>query len=240
MTQLVFLHGPGAGATPESFRYQLKHFPGSLAPTLPGNPDGTACSSMERYVEWVRGWLWAQGHKRDLVLCGYTLGAYIALQYALDYPEEVKGIAIMTIAMQPKNLDQEVFASRLRAAENPAAFEEWLKAMRHLMRHIDDQALVDELIASHRKVGPMAQHDALKVMEQFDARDRIGGLKPKLLVLQASDWQKAVAAADWEGAIHRAVPGSQFATLPHTGHFPMAEQPAAFNRLFEEFVAKLG
>ena len=41
-------------------------------------------------MEWVRGWLWAQGLKGDLVLIGYTLGASIALQYGLDYPDEVK------------------------------------------------------------------------------------------------------------------------------------------------------
>jgi 4,5:9,10-diseco-3-hydroxy-5,9,17-trioxoandrosta-1(10),2-diene-4-oate hydrolase len=239
MTQLVFIHGPGAGATPKSFRYQLEHFPGSLAPVLPGNPDGTACPSIERYVEWVRGWLWAQGHKRDLVLCGYTLGGYIALQYALDYPEEVKGIAIMTVAMRPKNLAEEVFASRLRAAASPAAFEVWLDSMRKLMGHITDPAFREELIASHRIVGPRAQHDALVVMEKFDVRDRIGGLKPKLLLLQGSDWQNAVAPGEWEGEIHRSVPGSQFVRLPHTGHFPMAEQPAAFNRTFEEFLATL-
>jgi len=30
------------------------------------------------------------GSERDLVLIGYTLGASIALQYGLDYPDEVK------------------------------------------------------------------------------------------------------------------------------------------------------
>ena len=44
----------------------------------------------------MRGWLWAKGLNKDLVLVGYTLGASIALEYALDYPDEVKGIIIMT------------------------------------------------------------------------------------------------------------------------------------------------
>ena len=34
-----------------------------------------------------------QNLKKDLVLVGYTLGASIALQYALDYPKRQKGIA---------------------------------------------------------------------------------------------------------------------------------------------------
>ncbi len=90
MPQLVFLHGPGAGGCAEGFQYQLKSFPGSLAPTLPGHLRGAPCTSVARYTEWLRGWLWAQGHERDLILVGFTLGACIALQYGLDYPEEVR------------------------------------------------------------------------------------------------------------------------------------------------------
>ena len=87
MTQFVFIHGPGAGGCADSFVHQLEHFPGSVAPNLPGHLSGDPCPDVARYTEWLRGWLWAQGMNRDLVLCGFTLGACIALQYALDYPE---------------------------------------------------------------------------------------------------------------------------------------------------------
>ena len=43
MPQLVFIHGPGAGACAEAFHYQLKHFPKSVAPDLPGHLEGTRC-----------------------------------------------------------------------------------------------------------------------------------------------------------------------------------------------------
>ena len=81
MTQLVFIHGPGAGGCADGFRHQLNAFPGSLAPTLPGHLSGAPCESVERYTDWLRGWLWAQSCNRDLVLVGFTLGASIALQY---------------------------------------------------------------------------------------------------------------------------------------------------------------
>ena len=102
MTQMVFIHGPGAGGCAESFVYQLEHYLGSLAPTLPGHPEGAACTSVERYAEWLRGWLWSQGKRKELVLVGYTLGGCIALQYALDYPDEVKALVLMTTGMRPR------------------------------------------------------------------------------------------------------------------------------------------
>ena len=92
MSQLVFLHGPGAGACADAFHHQVKHFPEGVAPTLPGHLEGNRCPDVERYTEWARGWLWAQGLKENLVLVGYTLGASIALQYGLDYPDEVNAL----------------------------------------------------------------------------------------------------------------------------------------------------
>ena len=103
MTQIVFIHGPGAGGCADSYINQLYHYPSSLAPNLPGHLDGAPCSSVERYTEWLRGWLHARGYDHDLVLSGFTLGACVALQYALDYPEEVKALALMTIAMRPSS-----------------------------------------------------------------------------------------------------------------------------------------
>ena len=44
MPQLVFLHGPGAGACADAYHYQLQHFPNSVAPTLPGHLEGTPVS----------------------------------------------------------------------------------------------------------------------------------------------------------------------------------------------------
>ena len=139
MAQLVFIHGPGAGGCAESFRYQLDYFPGSLAPTLPGHPAGAPCASVERYTDWVRGWLWAQGHRQDLVLVGFTLGACIALQYGLDYPEEVQGLVLMTVAMRPKQREQGTYDFRLRAAEDPVVYERWIDAMRESMHFVEPQ-----------------------------------------------------------------------------------------------------
>ena len=102
MNQMVFIHGPGAGGCADSFVHQLKYYPGSLAPTLPGHPDGTACPNVELYTEWVRGWLWSKDRQKGFVLVGFSLGGCIALQYGLDYPDEVKALVLMTTGMRPR------------------------------------------------------------------------------------------------------------------------------------------
>lgn len=236
MTQFVWIHGPGAGGCAESFRYQLDHFPGSLAPTLPGHPSGAPCASIERYTDWLRGWLWAQGQRQDLVLGGFTLGACIALQYGLDYPQEVRGLVLMTVAMRPKQRPQRMYDFRLRAAEDPVVYEQWLDAMRQSM-HFVEPTRREQLIACHRQVGPRSQHDDLVVIDRFDVRDRIHTLKPPLLLMRGRE--DPLALEEYEREIHEAVPGSQYLTFEKAGHFPMAERPEAVNAAIEAFLDRL-
>ena len=60
MSQMVFIHGPGAGGCGESFVHQLKHYPGSLAPTLPGHLDGKPVSQCGTIYGMVEGMVMVQ------------------------------------------------------------------------------------------------------------------------------------------------------------------------------------
>jgi len=236
MSQLVFIHGPGAGGCAEGFRLQLKHFLGSLAPTLPGHPDGAPCDSVKAYTDWLRGWLWAQGHTQDLVLSGFTLGSCIALQYALDYPDEVRGLVLMTVAMRSKQRAPDTLNFRLRAEQDPAVHQQWLTSMSDIM-HFIEPGFREALINCHRRVGPRSQYNDLVVIDQFDVQERIAALKPPLLLIRGMD--DPLAPEEYEREIHEAVPGSQYIRLSQAGHFPMAERPEAVNEAIQTFIDRL-
>lgn len=237
MSQFVFIHGPGAGGCAASFRRQLDAFPGSIAPDLPGHLAGISCASVERYTDWLRGWLWAQGHQRDLVLVGFTLGSCIALQYALDYPDEVQALVLMTVSMRAKKRAPDTLNFRLQAATDPAVHAQWLDAMRQAMQWVAPD-FREQLITCHRQVGPLSQHRDLVVIDQFDVQDRIHTLQTPLLLIRGMD--DPLAPEEYERDIHQAVPGSHYLPLRQAGHFPMAEQPEVINKAIVDFVARLG
>jgi 3-oxoadipate enol-lactonase len=237
MPQLVFIHGPGAGACADAYHHQLAHFAGSVAPNLPGHLEGTRCPDVARYTEWVRGWLWAQGMKNDLVLVGYTLGASIGLQYGLDYPEEVKGLVLMTVAARPKVRPAGAYDMRLRAAADPKVYEEeWIPFQRKAMKFVEP-GLRERLMERHRQVGPMSQYHDLMAIDSFDVRERIARLQPKLLLLRGVD--DPGNPPEYEKEMHEAVSGSRYVKLSGAGHFPCTEVPADVNGLIEEFVSTL-
>ena len=236
MPQLVFIHGPGAGACADAYYHQSRYFAGSVAPNLPGHLEGIRCPDVARYAEWVRGWLWARGLTKDLVLVGYTLGASIALQFGLDYPEEVKGLVVMTVAVRPKVRPPGTYEMRLRALEDPKVYAEWLAYQGKAM-YLVEPGLRERLLERHRQVGPLSQYHDLMAIDAFDVRDRIASLKPKLLLLRGL--KDHGNPPEYEKEIHEAVPGSQYIKLPDAGHFPPTEIPEKFNALVAAFVAAL-
>ncbi len=237
MSQLVFLHGPGAGGCADAYYYQRQYFPDCVAPTLPGHLEGTPCPDVVRYTEWLRGWLWSQGLNSELVLVGYTLGASIALQYGLDYPDEVSGLVIMTVAAGPKTRAPGAYEMRLRAAEDPKVYEnEWMAHQRKAMKFVEPD-LRDRLLERHRQVGPLSQYHDLKAIDAFDVRDRVANLRPKLLRVRGMD--DPGSPPEYEKDIHEAVQGSRYVKLNGAGHFPATEKPEEVNALIREFADSL-
>jgi 4,5:9,10-diseco-3-hydroxy-5,9,17-trioxoandrosta-1(10),2-diene-4-oate hydrolase len=234
MTQMVFIHGPGAGGCAESFVYQLNYYLSSLAPTLPGHPDGAPCASVERYTDWLRGWLWSQGKQKDLVLVGYTLGGCIALQYGLDYPDEVKALVLMTTGMRPRERAPAALELRAKATADPEFYRQWLELMRHQFLFMEPE-LAERLVECHRRVGPLSQYRDFVAIDHFDLRDRIDTLKAPLLLIRGVD--DPAKTPEYELEIHQSVPGSRYVKLKGCGHFPFAERPAEVNRAIDEFLA---
>ena len=141
---------------------------------------------------------------------GFTLGACIALQYAMDYPEEVNGLVLMTVAMRPKERGPGTLELRQRAAEDPAVYQEWWELQRGNMMFVDAD-LRERLMECHAKVGPLSQLHDLIVIDQFDVRDRIGTLQPPLLLIRGLD--DPGKPLEYELEIHQAVPGSRYLKL---------------------------
>jgi pimeloyl-ACP methyl ester carboxylesterase len=236
MTQLVFIHGPGAGGGADAFAYQLSHFPGSLAPNLPGHLEGDSCPNVGAYTEWLRGWLWAQGHHQDLVLVGFTLGACIALEYALDYPREVSALVLMTVAIRPKQRPPGAYEMRLDAVNGGAAYEKWWAYQEGALMFVDAQ-LRQRLMERHRQVGPLSQYNDLVAIDKFDVRDRMQGLQTPLLLIRGLD--DPTQPPEYELEIQQAVPSARYLKLSGAGHFPMAERPYEVNRAIAELIDSL-
>jgi pimeloyl-ACP methyl ester carboxylesterase len=140
----------------------------------------------------------------------------------------------MTTGMRPRERRPGTLEFRLKAAEDPETYRQWLDAMGHQFIFMKPD-LRDHLLKCHRRVGPLSQHRDFIALDHFDVRERIQTLKPPLLLIRGADDPNL--SPEYEQEIHQALPDSQYLKLKNAGHFPFAERPEEVNRAIDKFLA---
>lgn len=228
--QLIFVHG--SGGTGEGWQYQLEAFPGSVAPTLPGHPTGEVISTIEGYVHWLHGFITENGY-RDVVVVGHSLGGGIALQYALDYPGELKAIVLAGSGARLR-----VHPDYLKELEVAISGDtgSWLKRQEERTT-LMEPSFREKFLQRGRATGPASHLNDLRACDKFDVMDRVGEIKlPTLLLCGTED---VMTPVKYHQYLSERIPGARIVVIPGTTHYLLAEKPADFNHALKEFLEGL-
>ncbi len=228
--QLVFIHG--SGGTGEVWQYQLEAFPGAVAPTLPGHPDGEIIATMEGYTRWVHSFITQNGY-RDVVLVGHSLGGGIALQYALDYPRELK--AIVPVGSGARLRVHPDYLKELEAAVSGDAGP-WLQRQEERSA-LMEPAFRQKFLQTRMSTGPAPQLNDLRTCDKFDVMDRVGEIKlPTLLICGTED---VMTPVKYHQFLADRLPDARLVVIPGTTHYVFTEKPAEVNHALKEFLEGL-
>ena len=224
--KLLFIHGPSF-----SFYYQMRHFRNSTAIDLPGHPSGKPCSSVEGYVEWVRGFIAARRY-RDVVLCGHSMGGAIAMLYALEYPEDLKGIVLVgsgaRLRVHPKYLQA--------SQEGTQGSDDWLEAKKAEFADIEPDAQ-QALIQRAAEIGPAVRLNDLICCDKFDTMDRVHEISvPTLLICGSEDVITPLKYTDY---LADRIPGAQKAIFDGASHYVTLERHGEVNDTIQDFLRQL-
>lgn len=224
--KLVFIHGSGESSI--TFYYQMRHFRNSKGLDLPGHPFGKPCTSIEGYVEWVRGFITARRYK-DVVLCGHSMGGAIAQQFGLMYPGEIKGLILLgtgaRLRVDPKYLHQ--------AEEGEKDLESWLGTRRSTLARVPNDVL-EMLMRKGVEVGPAVQYNDLMCCDRFDVMDQVHNISvPTYVMCGSEDVMTPVKYTDY---LEDQIPDARKVVIEGASHFAQVEKPQEVNNAIEEFL----
>lgn len=214
-------------------------------------PDGRY--TMRRYAEFADGIIDHLGGPPAYFL-GHSHGAFVGLQYALDFPGRLAGLILYSGAPTMNTLDFDVELAKgiethlarrpgsryaRRAAEvfgageisDDASFLAYLAAI--LPLYFADYPAQD-LSGWLPTLG--ATHDANRQREVWDIREDLDAIRTPTLVL--SGRHDFICGPRWAQELADGIPASILVMLERSGHFGHLEEPHRFFPAIADFLAR--
>lgn len=250
---LVLLHGSGPGVSGWSnfrgnfpvfagqFRTVIMDMPGfgkSERPDLDRAYPRVAADSLARLLDGI-------GLEKANLL-GNSMGGYVALEFALAYPERVDRMVLMGpggLAVNVLGPDPSEGARRLgdfMMAPSKQAMEAWVDTMVSNKAVVDDQ-LIEERLAN--ALAPGALESAIAIFSSLGQHPepvpmwaRLKGVKAPTLVT----WGRDDRMLPVEGALmgFRQLPNAELHIFSRCGHWAQVERKDEFERLVVEFLTR--
>lgn len=200
---VVFLHG--LGQTAQSWKLVLEGMDSGefLCPELwdlSGREEKNYPALYEGFVRFC------EGIEQPFCLCGLSLGAVLALQYAQEHPEKVGALALIAPQYAPSKL---------------------LLQVQNMLFHLMPQKAFQQMGAQKREILTLTSS-----MMELDLRGGMGRIHcPTLLLCGEKDRANRKAALE----LQKYISGAELRLIGGAGHEPNAETPEKLGTLLNEF-----
>jgi len=212
------------------WRHQTAAFVGSLALDLPGHPDGQGRNSISAYSDFVIQTIKERGLP-PAVLVGHSMGGAIAIEVALNHPQLLAGIVLLSSGARLRVtlvIKDEVMRDYQRAAEIVAEWAYSPKSDARLKR-----ASIQELL----EVPSRVTYGDFDACDHFDRMNEIGQIAlPTLIVCGEDDRLTPVKYSQY---MKEKIPNSRLVIIPDAGHTVMLEKPEELNDALRSFISGL-
>jgi pimeloyl-ACP methyl ester carboxylesterase len=228
MAQILYVHG--SGHTHEAFAQQAAAFPGSDAVSLPGHPHGAPLGDVSEMASWLAEYARFRAAV-PAIACGNSLGAAIAIEWALTNESEVAGLILIGSG------------ARLRVGKQ--IFEmidlRWPDCIDDLVDLSVAPACADDLRRLvrgwHLMVGQSATRADYAACDRFDEIERVAKIAvPTLIIVGALD---RMTPPKYAAFLHERIAQSTLSTIDGAGHLPHLEQPDAVNAVIRAWLAEV-
>ncbi len=230
---LIFIHGSGGDHSLWSLQYAKLHkYYNIIAVDLPGHghSPGSGESDVGNYCLWVRKLLDPLCLKNS-ILVGHSLGAAITLQFALNYPQEIKGIVSVS-----GGLKMPVNSSLLEFFKtNPSEAIDLI--CKFSLAKKNRPQFFDQLKKSLSLANTNVLYNDLSACNKLNLAHETGKIAmPVLVICGAED---KMMPPDFSRQITENISGAKLCLIEGAGHMVMIERPKEFNETLNKFALSI-
>ncbi len=170
--------------------------------------------TVKDYLELLEAFVESMGIVR-LSLVGHSLGAIVAVRFAVSHPEKVEKLVAVSLPITGSSINPVLFQGNRVARLIPPGYPELQKEA--------------------QKATSIAIEKSVWSVRELDLRLELLNLRiPTLVIYGDKDGiinsENLVAFKDFKAPL-------RFIVIPGARHFPMLEESSKFNRLLKEFLA---
>jgi len=194
--------------------------------------------TMEMLADDVHALLQARG-VRTAVVGGHSMGGYVALAFARQYPEMLRGLILVNTRPGADSAEgkanRQAAAAKARQQGSQAIADDMLPKLLSPVTLQGQPALVAQVHGWMAATAVEAlAHAQLGMAGRRDSQDVLESLFLPVQVITGAD-DKLIPVSESE-AMARTVPGARLAILADAGHLASLEAPAAFNAALWDFL----
>ncbi len=242
---LLLIHGfPLDSAMWELQLQDLADVARVIAPDLRGHGRSDSVPgpySMELFSKDIAGLLDYLNIDQPVVVCGLSMGGYIALDFYRRYPERVAGLILTATRAGADSDEGKAGRSKSVATVEAEGTEPIIAGMLPKLMAPDsyeDDELVDfvkEIMEGTSVEGMIGALQAMR--DRPDSTSTLGKIAvPTLIIHGENDQLIPVAEAE---AMYRAIEEAEMVVIENAGHLPNLEQPDVFNDAVVDFLEEL-
>jgi len=229
---VVFVHG--AGGNKMFWKRTIQYLAGNrraVAVDLPGHPTGDIrCRTIRAYSEVVHAHILESLPTRPTV-CGHSMGSAIALDLALEHPNDLGGLIL--------------FGAGAKLGVDPAIVEGLrTQPMKTIERTITPMSYFRIDLGMGREARAALSFSNLPVFlndylacDGFDVRTRLSEITAKTLIICGEN--DRMTPPRWSAFLNQNMHPSTMALLKETGHMAPLEKPEACAELIQGFLTGL-
>ncbi len=243
--ELVLVHGSGNTGT--IWRHQVERFPEVDTINLPGHmAPGQMCTSVEDYAAWLHEWVKRKGYSAPII-GGHSLGGAIALQYALDYPDDTGGLLLFGTGAKLRVAPYVLEALEKGIDEPGPWLQNFVEPQLRLIVGVVgdwgvrysgiDKDLREQLLEEISQVGAEVQLNDFRCCDRFNVMDRLHEISTPTLVLSGSE--DVLTPPKYGAYLAEHIAGARQVVIDGGTHYFFAEKPEETNQAVDEFLRAL-